>query len=87
MNRYIQKLVKEQFNIGGMDLHSHNTKRNINIFNKNMIDPYKIYNDILINYNIYGFELPEGDIKELNNYTSIIKVKYKYELTRIVHYY
>ena len=45
MNRYIQKLIVEQFNIGNMDLNS-KPRHNGNIFNKNMIDA-----DIIILYN------------------------------------
>ena len=35
MNRYIQMLIKEQFNIGNMNLNN-KSKHNTNIFNKNL---------------------------------------------------
>ena len=46
MNRYIQKLINEQFNISNMDF-SKKSKNKNNIFNKNILDPYEIYNKIL----------------------------------------
>ena len=38
MNKYIQKLIQEQFNIGNMNLNN-KQKQHINIFNKNIVNP------------------------------------------------
>ena len=84
MNKYIQKLIHEQFNIGNMELNNTKQKRNMNIFNKNIIDIEKAVKDILNDNNISG-----DIINELNDdlYTSIYKVKSKKDLQYIVTWY
>lgn len=46
INYEIKNTLLEQFNIGNMNL-SDNSKRNFNIFNKNTVDPYKIYKNLI----------------------------------------
>ena len=81
MDMYIHKLIKEQFNIANMDFNK-NLKHNYNIFNKNTVDIEKIFEDIL-----NDDDVREKDIKELNNYISVIKVKTKNQLKKIVNWY
>ena len=47
MNRYIQKLIKEQFNINDIDFSDNEQEYNANIFNKYIPDYQKIYKHIL----------------------------------------
>ena len=65
-----------------MDLGNISPKKNMNIFNKNVFDPYNIYNKILKNEKI-SFD----DIIELNKYTAVIKIKYKKDIKTIINYY
>ena len=83
MNKYIQKLIREQFNIGKMDLNN-NSKSNFNIFNKKMIDPYEIY-DMIINGKQDKI-IPE-DIKLLNDILNDVKIESKVKLKHIVMFY
>ena len=81
MKRNVYKLLNEQFNIGNMDLNNkHN--RNMNIYNKNIIDPQKIYNNI-----INGLAADEYEIKSLNDYTAVTVAKSEEDLQNIVNYY
>ena len=68
MNRYIQKLIKEQFNISDLDFNDDESGYDANIFNKNIIDPYKIFNKILNDEDI-----TEDEISGMNNYVSVIE--------------
>lgn len=81
MKRNVYKLLNEQFNIGNMDLNNkHN--RNMNIYNKNIIDPQKIYNNI-----INGLGANEYEIKSLNDYTAVTVARSEEDLQNIVNYY
>ena len=82
MNRYIQKLIREQFNIGNMDL-SNKQKRSINIFNKNVTDPHKIYDKIIKKEK----EVARNEIEYLNNFTAAVKVQDTDTLKEIIRYY
>ena len=81
MNKYIQKLIKEQFNISDLDF-SDDEQHNANIFNKVIIDINKMYNDMLLN-----IKLPENDIDMLNYVISDIKPKSKKDLKTIINNY
>ena len=42
----IKSAIMEQFNISGMDLNGSKPNHNVNIFNKNIINPEEIFNMI-----------------------------------------
>ena len=75
MNNYIQKLIKEQFSINDLDFSDDEHEYSVNIFNKNTIDIEKTVEDILNDNNV-----SDGVINELNECTSIYKVKSRKEL-------
>ena len=79
MNKYIQKLIQEQFNIGNMDLNNTKPKRNTNIFNKELNHPYY--------YNVLNGTVIEDEIKELNSLVSVAVPKDKNELRKIIEFY
>ena len=79
MNRYIQKLIHEQFNIGNMDLNNSKLKHNMNIFNKEINHPY--YYKVLDNI------ATESEIKELDSFVSVAAPKDKDELRKIIKFY
>ena len=79
MNKYIQKLIQEQFNIGNMNLHDNKQKHNINIFNKNFNHPYY--------YNVLDGTVTEDEIKELNSLVEVAAPKDKNELKKIISFY
>ena len=78
---YMNKLIKEQFNINNMDFNN-KKKHNVNIFNKNIMDPKKIYNNFL-----ETTSLSEDELQFLNNITSEIKITEFDELKKIVNFY
>ena len=83
MNKYIYKLIKEQFNIGNMDLNNTKPKRNVNIFNKNLKTRCEdIYKDILNNKRV-----SDDDIEYMNSLVSVIVPKNKRELIKTIKYY
>ena len=81
MNKNMYKQIYEQFNIQNMDFGTIN-KHKKNIFNKNIIDPYKIYNDIL-NKN----QVSPDDIKLLESLVSVVSVRNINELLHVVNFY
>ena len=54
-----------------------------NIFNKSIVDPYKVSEKIIMLDN----DISDNDVRGLDNYTSVVKVKYKYELQHVVNFY
>ena len=82
MNTYIYKLIKEQFNIGNMELTGNKPKNNMNIFNKASFDLQKVYNNI-----IKKNWADKDEIKSLNNITAAIKPKNRRELKKIIQFY
>lgn len=82
MNKYIQKIIKEQFNIANMDFNNKNQNHGKNIFNKSIIDPYKIYNNIINTKTV-----SDSEIKSLNDFTSVVKPNNQSELRIIVKFY
>ena len=73
INAEVKQAIKEQFNIGNMDLNRKSEKK-FNIFNKN-IRHIEIYDNIQNNGNV-----SESDIEYLNEQISIISPKNKNEL-------
>ena len=82
MNKYIQRLICEQFNIGNMDLSKNKQKRNTNIFNKYVVNPTVVYNNIT-DQQIINID----DIKQLNDVVSVFKVNDKDALKSVIRYY
>ena len=82
MNTYMQKLIKEQFNINDLDFSDDEQEYNTNIFNKEILDITKIVEDILNDNNI-----DERYIRKLNNCISVFKVKSKTQLSNIIKWY
>ena len=79
MNKYIQKLIREQFNIGGMDLNNNKLKRNMNIFNKEVNHRYY--------YKVLNGTVTRDEIKELNSLVSVAVPNGKDELRKIIEFY
>ena len=83
MNRYIQKLIAEQFNIGNMNLNNSKRKNNVNIFNKNnIIDLHDIYDKIL-----HGGNIDKNELEYINNVVSAVKPKDEKILREIIEFY
>ena len=89
MNKYIQRLIKEQFNISDLNFSDDADEYDANIFSKNIetIDYYKIYNKIL------NCKATRNDTQQLNDfilqndYIALIKPKNKEELEHVITYY
>ena len=79
MNKYIQKLINEQFNIGNMDLSRSNQKNNINIFNKEYNHRY--YKKVLNGTVTYK------EIMELDSLVNVAVPKDVDELRKIIEIY
>lgn len=79
MNRYIQKLINEQFNISNMNLDNTKPKRNANIFNKNFNHPYY--------YDILDGKISRTQIKELDTLVNVAVPECKEDLQKIINTY
>ena len=79
MNRYIQKLIKEQFSVSDIDFSDAEQEYSIDIFNKELNHPYyyKVLNDTII----------KNEIIELNSLVNVATARDKDELMRIINYY
>ena len=62
MKRNLYKLIKEQLSLSDLDF-SDDEEYNDNIFDKNVIDPEKIYNNI-----INGIDIEDEDIQNLDKF-------------------
>ena len=81
INKEIKTIIDEQFNIGDLDFSDDSEYNDAAIFNKDIIDPESLYDKVISN------QLSDNEIAYLENFTSVIKIKNKYELTQIVEYY
>ena len=81
-NKYIQQFIKEQFSISDMDFSDDEPEYNANIFSKNIVDPEKIYNNI-----ISKGEAAETEINELDNYISAVSPSNINDLADIITFY
>ena len=86
MNRYIHKLIQEQFNINDLDLSNDTAENNVTIFNKEPFDYHEIYNKIADRDNKYDFPV-EAEIEYMDTLVSVIMPKDAYELRHIVVFY
>ena len=82
INREIKEIIKEQFNISDIDFNDVEQEHGNNIFNKEIVDPEYIYNNIL-----YGIKVSEFEIGELNSMRSAVECNDKSELTTIIQFY
>ena len=82
MNRKIYRLSKEQFNVNDLDFADDDSVYT-DIFNKAVVDPLHVYNNIIHNKHVNEYE-----IKQLNNpvYTSVVLVE-MLKLVTVVHFY
>lgn len=81
MNKYIQNIIKEQFNVSNMNLNNA-VKRNKNIFNKEGGDPAGIYDKMLNEETVHKYE-----IDYLNSLVSAVTVNSKDDLKHIIKFY
>ena len=81
MNKYIQKLINEQFNISNMDFSS-KKKHTGNLFNKNIIDPHDVYNKI-VNFE----DVTKDEIEFINDLVSEVAPKDYAALHDITDFY
>ena len=81
MNISIRALLNEQFNINDLDF-SDNDNINVEIFNKNIVNPASVYDKIIHDDNVMKYE-----IDQLNYYVSAVKVKSHKNLSKIVNFY
>ena len=79
MNKYIQKLIKEQFNIGDLDFNDDEQEYSTNIFSKECNHPYY--------YKVINGTVAEDEIKELNSLVGVAIPKDKDELRKIIEFY
>ena len=79
MNRYIQKLIKEQFSISDLDFSDDEQGYGVNIFNKNSNHPYY--------YDVLDGTATEDEIEELGSLVGVAAPKDKDELRKIIKFY
>ena len=79
MNKYIQKLIKEQFSISELDFSDNEQEYGVNIFNKEYNHRYY--------YMILDGTVTEYEIKELNSLVGVAVPKDKEELRKIIEFY
>lgn len=79
---FMHKTINEQFKINNMDFNNIKSKRNANIFNKNILDPWEVYENIL-----KGEYITKNEIRQLNEITATVKPRNTNELHKIIVYY
>ena len=67
IGKEIKSIIKEQFNISDLDFND-SDEENTNIFNKELVSPRIVYNNIL-----HGIDISEYEIHILNNYVAEVK--------------
>ena len=81
IGKEIQYIINEQFNISDLDFND-SDEENTNIFNKELVSPRRVYNNIL-----HGIDISEYEIHILNNYVAEVKSTDRKELKSIIEYY
>ena len=79
MNKYIHKLIKEQFSISDLDFSDDEQEYSANIFNKD-INNHPYY------YKVLNCTITYNEIKELNSMVSVA-IPTKKELKKIIKFY
>ena len=82
MNKYIDKLIREQFNVNDLDFSDDNDVYDKNIFNKILVDPPAVYYNILNDINVN-----EEELIYLNRLVSQVRVVNNNELRKIIAFY
>ena len=78
----VKTAIKEQFSISDLDFTDDMSGYDANIFNKNILDINRIYNDLL-----NGVRVNDDEIRQLNDYNSVFMPVHKNELKQIIIYY
>ena len=79
MNKYIQRLIKEQFSVSDLDFSDNEQEYSVNIFNKNFKHQY--YEKVL------NGTVTESEIKELDSLIGVVVPNDKNELQKIIEFY
>ena len=79
MDKYIQKLIREQFNVSDIDFTDDEQECDVNIFNKSSNHPYY--------YDILNGTVKREQIRELNIMVNVAVPKDKEELQKIIDIY
>ena len=79
MNKYIQKLIKEQFNISNIDFSDDEQEYDVNIFSKEYNHRYY--------YKVINGTVTEYEIEELDSLVGVAIPKDKDELRKIIEFY
>ena len=89
LNNDIKNIIQEQFNVKDLDLNDDDTDYQSNIFNKNMINPYDIYNKIISNYTsgMEKYKITHNDLMQLNDFKSVVHVNDRVELLAVINRY
>ena len=82
MDKYIYKLIKEQFNVNDLDF-SNESDYDSNIFNKNIPNPVKVYKNIIKQKHVYDYEIDYMNYIE----PAAVKVRNRPELDLVISYY
>ena len=82
IDKEVRNIINEQFNIGKMNLNDNKPKHSNNIFNKEIIDPQKIYDKILHREQVYEYE-----IQCLSTMISVVIPFSLYDLNQIIKFY
>ena len=80
--KFKEKMLVEQFSASDLFDIDDTDDYHTNIFNKDLINPQKVYYDILDNQPV-----ADEKIKQLNNFNAIYKVTDKNDLRAIINYY
>ena len=82
MNKYIQRLINEQFNISDLDFTDTEQEYDNNIFNKQLVNPHDVYNKI-VNFN----DINKYEIEFINDLVSEVTPKDYAALHDITDFY
>ena len=80
MDKYIYRLIREQFNINDIDFS--NDDMDANIFNKDIIDPKRVCSKIL-----NGEEVYEEDIMTIDHYVSYTILESATDMRKVIKFY
>ena len=81
MNKYIYRLIQEQFNVDDIDFRNNQQEYDNNIFFKEPVNPFEVYDKIMNNEDIQRHE-----IEFLNGCVSVVKVDIN-GLQKVVRFY
>ena len=82
IGKEIKKSIREQFNISDLDFSDNDSDYDMNIFNKNTVDPQYIFDKILKRE-----EVNDDDIEQLNYIVSAVRPDGVKQLKNIIYFY